>query len=94
MEISPQSWILAAAALPLTSLTLGLWWLCVRFSPPVHPGDQRSRSAHKRVWDIIAGKNSSDLEEGLWQRKIEYRTPPRQQTVEAGGGSKPQAKMD
>ena len=94
MEISPQSWILAAAALPLTSLTLGLWWLCVRFSPPVHPGDQESRSAHKRVWDIIAGKDSSDPEEGLRQKEREYRIPPRQQTMEAGGGSKPQAKMD
>ncbi|BCR92556.1 uncharacterized protein ACHE_80456A [Aspergillus chevalieri] len=95
MEISPQSWVLPAVALPLTSLTLCLWWLCVRFSPPVHTGDKGLLSLRRRVRDIAAGKDSSDLEEGLQQKEREYKTPPRRQTMEvAGVGSKPQAKMD
>lgn len=95
MEISPQSWVLPAVALPLTSLTLCLWWLCVRFSPPVHTGDKGLLSLRRRVRDIAAGKDSSDLEEGLQQKEREYKTPLRRQTMEvAGVGSKPQAKMD
>lgn len=67
----------------------------MRFSPPVHPDDKGSLSLHRRVRDIVAGKDSSDVEEGLRQKEREYKIPPRRQTMGVGGvGSKPQAKMD
>ncbi|KAH8704763.1 hypothetical protein BGW36DRAFT_456360 [Talaromyces proteolyticus] len=35
MQVSPDVWILAAVAIPLTGMTIVLWWACLRFTTPL-----------------------------------------------------------
>lgn len=40
MRVAANTWVLAVIALPLTILTIVIWWLCVRFKsapPPRNP---------------------------------------------------------
>ncbi|XHG04923.1 hypothetical protein AWENTII_008178 [Aspergillus wentii] len=80
MQISPQVWILAAVSVPLTIITVALWWLCVRFASPLH---QRYRSDslvggrdRRNMWRMMSPRGIEDIEQGF-PREIAEGSPRR-----------------
>lgn len=70
IQVSAQVWIMAAASIPLTSLTIGLWWACVHFAPPLQANSRqctRKNTYYGMLRSLFSRGQStqSDLEGGM-----------------------------
>ncbi|KAI9036742.1 uncharacterized protein KD926_001376 [Aspergillus affinis] len=65
MNVSRDVWIMAVCAIPLTFITIGVWWFCVRYEPWID-----SRKKMKQLVDFCLRRKKheeGDLEGGIQQ---------------------------
>lgn len=69
MTISRDVWIMAVSAVPLTFITIGVWWLCVRYEPWID-----TRKKIKQLVDCCLRRKKKeeekDVEEGIQRVSI------------------------
>ncbi|KAL1985619.1 hypothetical protein VTN96DRAFT_7599 [Rasamsonia emersonii] len=69
IQVSAQVWIMAAASIPLTSLTIALWWAWVHFAPPLQANSRQStlKNAYGMLRSLFSRGRSTqrDLESGM-----------------------------
>ena len=73
VQVSARAWLLAAIAVPLTLLTIGMWWIWVQYTNGSLPSISRDHSLSKlqqqnKFWSTLLSKKKqrpSDIECGI-----------------------------
>ncbi|KAL1970711.1 hypothetical protein VTN77DRAFT_4355 [Rasamsonia byssochlamydoides] len=79
MQVSAQVWILVAVAIPLTGLTIALWWACVRFGPLLRATSrQPTLEKNGMQWSLSSRRQSTktDLESGVASPQFPFWRSP------------------